>query len=158
LEAIDEDTVLTATPTVVRKKRSGWFGLSKKPVEQSQHPNQREMPSPLSQADDRKERRPSKVLSKLPPPRALPEEPPQSAQSSEFPIRKKRPDGAKSALSRFWGRIGGDRDGVDPSGRFNSIHSVDKRELIYCSREHDHAERVSRLFLFVVVAGAIERR
>jgi hypothetical protein len=119
LEVIDEDTTVSATPTIVRKKRSGWFGLSKKPVELDHSSNGREVSSPLQDSDSRKERKSSRVISKPPPPtlRTLPEEPPASAQSSEFPIRKRRVDGGRHVLSRLWGRIGGEKEDVDQTGR-----------------------------------------
>lgn len=131
LEAIDEDTALPATPAVVRKKRSGWFGLVKKPAEQDQSSDGRDTSSPLPDQYDRKDRRPSKLLSKPPPPpsRPLPEEHPQSAQSSEFPIRKKRADGGKNALSRFWGRIGGEREDGDQTGKSNYTPAYQTGEL-----------------------------
>ena len=104
LAPIDEDTAL-ATPTVVRKKRSGWLGLGRKDVESDvrsdvsvTHPN-------LSTLDDRYERRSSKATanegSKE---KALPDEPPLSAQSSEFPIRKKRFGGGRRGFAKWLGR------------------------------------------------------
>ena len=120
LEAIDEVTALSATPTVVRKKRSGWFGLSKKSAEEDQPQDDREASSPLPETQDRKDRRPSRILSKSPPTIVLPEEPPQSALSSEFPIRKKKIESGRSALSRLWGRFRKEREDVDETGKSNS--------------------------------------
>ena len=126
LEVIDEDTTVSSTPTLVRKKRSGWFGLSKKPVELDHGPTVREVSSPLQETDGRTERKSSRVLSKPPPStlRTVPEEPPPSAQSSEFPIRKRRVDGGKHALSRLWGRIGGEKEDVDQTGKCILLHVI----------------------------------
>ncbi|EME48825.1 hypothetical protein DOTSEDRAFT_162654 [Dothistroma septosporum NZE10] len=75
-----EDTTLLS-PTVVRKKRSGWFGRSKK-GSGAQSPAQ---DSTVGQA--------STVV------------PPGSAQSSEFPIRKSRLGKGKNGLSKWIGRM-----------------------------------------------------
>lgn len=127
LEVIDEDTTISATPTVVRKKKSGWFGLSKKVVEPFHSAYEQDISSPAQDVDGRTERKSSRVLSKLPPPplRTVPEEPPPSAQSSEFPMRKRRVDGGRNALSRLWGRIGGEKEDVDQTGKC-TVHFVFK--------------------------------
>ncbi|KAK5175316.1 serine/threonine-protein kinase gin4 [Saxophila tyrrhenica] len=109
LEVIDEDTTLTATPAVLRKKRSGWFGLGKKVTNQDSKPSPSETPSSFQEIDDRQQRRPSRVLSKPPPEKATSEEPPLSAQSSEFPTRKDKLSGAKKGLSRWLGKKSGDK-------------------------------------------------
>ena len=110
LTAIDENTAMPASPTLVRKKRSGWFGLAKKETDDSSALSGVTTPNTWENLDDRKEGRPSRVLSKPPPAKALPEEPPLSAQSSEFPIRKKRFGGGKSGFSKWLGKIGGNKD------------------------------------------------
>lgn len=97
LTVIDEDSTLPATPTFVRKKKSGWFGLVKKP----------DMDSPTvasisyDDLDNCRQRKPSRVLTKD---KALPAEPPLSAQSSELPIRKKRFGQTKGGFGKWLGR------------------------------------------------------
>lgn len=106
LTAIDENSTLTPTPTIVRKKRSGWFGLAKKPEAESTAPS-----SVLyDDLDDRKQGRPSKGLTKE---KVLPDEPPPSAQSSEFPIRKKRFGGGKGGFGKWLGRKAVEKDETD---------------------------------------------
>ena len=54
------------------------------------------------------------MLSKPPPEQPVTNQPPPSAQSSEFPIRKKKLGGGarigKKGLSRLLGRIGGEKE------------------------------------------------
>ncbi|KAK3721792.1 serine/threonine-protein kinase gin4 [Vermiconidia calcicola] len=107
LEPIDEDTTMSATPTLVRKKKSGWFGLAKKGTEQDRTSTAPATPTTLHDLDDRIQRRPSKVLSKPPP---VGQAPAPSSQSSEFPMRKKKLGGGKSGLSKLLGKIGGEKD------------------------------------------------
>ncbi|KAK4548136.1 hypothetical protein LTR36_010005 [Oleoguttula mirabilis] len=106
LTAIDEDSTLLATPTVIRKKRSGWFGLAKK--------LETESPTVTSisyeDLDDRKQRKPSKVLTKD---KALPAGPPLSGRSSEFPTRKKRFGHGKAGFGRWLGRKAVEKEDVD---------------------------------------------
>ncbi|CAK4031664.1 serine threonine- kinase HSL1 [Lecanosticta acicola] len=83
LHSIDEDSTLT-TPTVVRKKRSGWFGRGKKEDD--------------TEADT--------TAIDTPRQKPLPTEPPLSAQSSEFPVRKHRFVGGKKGFARWIGRMG----------------------------------------------------
>jgi len=106
LEAIDEDHS-TEMPPVVRKKKSGWFGLARKTPELdtvAARPN-----TPLTTLDfnDRISKRSSIVLNKLQNEKPLPLEP-TSAVSSEFPIRKKRFGGGKTGFSKWLGRKGND--------------------------------------------------
>ncbi len=118
LEVIDEDTTLTATPAVVRKKRSGWFELTKKIITQDRKPSTSATPTSFQERDDRQQKRPSRVLSKPPPEKVVPEEPPGSAQSSEFPIRKDKLFGGKSGLSKWLGKKGNAKTEDDgPSGK-----------------------------------------
>ncbi|TKA22853.1 hypothetical protein B0A50_07753 [Salinomyces thailandicus] len=111
LAAIDEDSALPATPTLLRKKRSGWFGLAKKQdldtstVESIQYED----------LDDRKSRRPSTVLTKRE--KAMPAEPPVTVRSNEHPLRKKRFGYGKGGLSKWLGRRAvekGEKDITDP--------------------------------------------
>ncbi|KAK5115405.1 hypothetical protein LTR85_009865 [Meristemomyces frigidus] len=123
LAAIDEDSTLPTTPAVARKKKSGWFGLVK----------EAEMESPTvtsisyDDLDDRKQRRPSRVLTKD---KALPAEPPLSAQSSEFPIRKKRFGQGKGGFGKWLGRKAIEKDDADVTDIGNTTftntnHSID---------------------------------
>ena len=125
LMAIDENSALQPEiPNVVQKKRSGWFGISKKPADQDRSSTDLSVANAWQNLDDRKERRPSRVLSKQPlSDRDLPEEQPPSAQSSEFPIRKQRFDGGKKGLSKWLGKIGGERD--EHKGRAGECHLND---------------------------------
>ncbi|KAF7187403.1 putative serine/threonine-protein kinase HSL1 [Pseudocercospora fuligena] len=109
LESIDEDTTLT-TPTLVRKKRSGWFGRIKRDVEEDGHPGRptsKAARSILTTSDETDARRRSTLLTKdSPNSKSLPDEPPLSAQSSEFPIRKHRFGNSKKGFSKWLGRMG----------------------------------------------------
>ncbi|KAK4508136.1 hypothetical protein PRZ48_001874 [Zasmidium cellare] len=112
LMSIDEESTMM-TPTVVRKKRSGWFGRSKKDATPESKATPTSTPTALDRLDDRQERRQSRILQKhAAPQKALPEEPPMSAQSSEFPIRKKRFGDGKKGFSKWIGRMGREK-GVD---------------------------------------------
>lgn len=112
LTAIDEDSELPSTPTVLRKKKSGWFGLKK-----SETDNQDARPRTpgFEDLDDRKQRRSNRVLGENKVEKALPAEPPLSAQSSEFPLRKKRFAGGKKAFGKWLGRVGGEKEEYDDS-------------------------------------------
>lgn len=109
LASIDEDTAVT-TPTIFRRKRSGWFGRSKKDVDEEAQPR----PSPseagrsaLNRFGERESRRRSTFLSKdSPNNKSLPEDPPLSGQSSEFPIRKHRFGKSKKGFSKWLGLMG----------------------------------------------------
>ncbi|KAM0722783.1 hypothetical protein Q7P37_002225 [Cladosporium fusiforme] len=103
LEAIDEDSVLPI-PTIVRKKRSGWFGRVRKAPEPDIVPMRPETPSGLLDFEERASKRSSNVIARLQKP--LPQEPPGSALSSEFPIRKKRFGGSKNGFAKWLGRKG----------------------------------------------------
>lgn len=85
LTSVDGDTTLM-NPSGVRKKRSGWFGRSKK-----DHGAQDDLPE----------------VSGSPAVKS-----PGSAESSEFPIRKSRLGGGKKGFSKWIGRMGREK-GVD---------------------------------------------
>jgi serine/threonine-protein kinase HSL1, negative regulator of Swe1 kinase len=102
LTAIDEDSTLPVTPTVVRKKRSGWFGLSKKTDNIS--------PTTTGTGLDDPEERRQRNSRILPQDKALPADPPMSEQSSEFPIRKKRFGGGKGGFGKWLGRKAMEKD------------------------------------------------
>lgn len=105
LEAIEEDTTLPAVPTAVHKKRS-WFGLAKTAEEQNPQRSTQSLTT-TTHAQDLKQRRSSRVLSK-PPPSPLgpghPTEQTPSVDSSEFPIRKTRFTGPKRGFAKWLGR------------------------------------------------------
>ncbi|KAK4948967.1 serine/threonine-protein kinase gin4 [Elasticomyces elasticus] len=107
LTAIDEDSTLPATPTVVRKKRSGWFGLSKK-VEASE--GQATPGASMLDLDDRLQKQSSRtpVMEKV-----LPEGPPMSGVSSEFPLRKKRFGAGKGGFGKWLGRKLVEKENLD---------------------------------------------
>jgi len=107
LTAIDEDSIMQATPTAVRKKRSGWFGLAKKT---ETNDGQATAGASMQDLDDRLEKRPSRTPLKE---KALPEEPPASGVSCEFPLRKKRFGGGKGGFGRWLGRKLADKGNVD---------------------------------------------
>ena len=111
LTVIDEDSVLPSTPTIIRKKRSGWFGGFARKLD--------EMDSSLAKRtsrfvglDDRHQRPPRRLP--VQGDKDLPDEPPPSAQPSEFPLRKKRFGGGKGGFSKWLGRKRGDQ--IDDEG------------------------------------------
>jgi hypothetical protein len=91
LESINENSVLT-TPTMVRKKRSGWFGRAKKeenlgtPTQQEKRKSVLQL-NPTSAGD------------------GSANQPPLSSRSSEFPIRKPRPANDKKGFSKWLGKM-----------------------------------------------------
>ncbi|KAK0944047.1 serine/threonine-protein kinase gin4 [Friedmanniomyces endolithicus] len=107
LTAIDEDSIMQATPTAVRKKRSGWFGLAKKSEASD---GQATAGASMQDLDDRLEKRPSRTPLKE---KALPAEPPASGVSSEFPLRKKRFGGGKGGFGKWLGRKLADKENID---------------------------------------------
>ena len=125
LEAIDEDP-LSEMPAAVRKKKSGWFGLARKTPELDAVTSRSNTPSTALDFNERISKRSSIVLNKLQNERSLPIEPPTSAVSSEFPIRKKRFGGGKNGLSKWLGRKGIDSrtDEGDTTGKSNPISSL----------------------------------
>ena len=125
LAVIDEDSTLPTTPTVVRKKRSGWFGPAKKPGEQDRKSSSSATPDALQSLDDRTARRRSRVLSKPPlPEKAPPQEPAVSTPSGEVQIRKRKLGGGKTGLLKWLGRIGGEKDErISHIGRYKT-HGV----------------------------------
>ncbi|TKA69862.1 hypothetical protein B0A55_08926, partial [Friedmanniomyces simplex] len=107
LTAIDEDSALPATPTVVRKKRSGWFGLAKK----AEASERQATPGASTQdLDERLEKQPLRTPAND---KALPAGPPQSGVSSEFPLRKKRFGGGKGGFGKWLGRKLAEKENVD---------------------------------------------
>lgn len=113
LEAIDENEVLPPPARELRKKKSGWFALGKKTAEsESDRPGMTDQAAYVSQGG-RLKRRSSDALSKAPVQKPLPEEPPMSAVSSEFPLRKKRFGGGKRGFSKWLGRLGAEGKGPE---------------------------------------------
>ena len=138
LEAIEEDATLTSTPAVVRKKRSGWFGLAKKPEDQVNESSDPTTPAGLQGLDDRREKRQSRVLSKQPPSRAFLAETPYSAKSDRPTDSKKKLGGGKKAFSRWLGRIGGEEEVPNGPGEFIFLLACShKTELIFRRRRID---------------------
>lgn len=124
LEPIEEDSILPS-PSVVRKKRSGWFGRARKTPEPDLASTIAETPSTILDTGDIATKRSSYVLSKLQKP--LPQDPPVSALSSEFPIRKKRFGGGKTGFSKWLSMRGVDKhDDGDTTGKSltNSLQST----------------------------------
>lgn len=105
LEAIDEDPT-SEMPPAVRKKKSGWFGMARKTPEPNSVTAMPSTPSTTLDFNERISKRSSIVLNKLQNEKPLPLEPPASAVSSEFPIRKKRFGGGKNGFSKWLGRKG----------------------------------------------------
>ena len=56
-----------------------------------------------------------------------------SAQSSEFPIRKKRAEGGRKALSRLWGKIGGEKEDVDQTAVGTTTMTQSSLDSFYSS-------------------------
>jgi serine/threonine-protein kinase HSL1 (negative regulator of Swe1 kinase) len=125
LDAIDEDPV-SEMPTAVRKKKSGWFGLARKTPELDAVPSRPNTPSTALDFNERISKRSSIVLNKLQHEKPLPMEPPTSAVSSEFPMRKKRFGGGKHGFSKWLGRKGADskNEEGDTTGKSKSISSL----------------------------------
>ena len=117
LEPIEEDSILQ-NPTAVRKKKS-WFGLGRKTPEPDFASARPEAPSAAFDLGDPSAKRSSFVLSKLQKP--LPQDPPVSALSSEFPIRKKRFAGGKTGFSKWLSMKSADKnDDGDTTGKSGS--------------------------------------
>jgi hypothetical protein len=125
LEAIDEDP-LSEMPAAVRKKKSGWFGLARKTPELDAVTSRSNTPSTALDFNERISKRSSIVLNKLQNEKPMPMEPPTSAVSSEFPIRKKRFGGGKNGFSKWLGRKGIDskNEEGDTTGKLKPISSL----------------------------------
>lgn len=105
LAPIEEDNILPVE-RVLRKKKSGWFGLARKTPEPDLTPTRPETPSALLELDARSKRRFNALSKSQKQEKPLPVEPPRSALSSEFPIRKKRFGHGKLGFSKWLGRAG----------------------------------------------------
>ncbi|WPG97626.1 Hypothetical protein R9X50_00040600 [Acrodontium crateriforme] len=126
LAAIEENAHLPTELPGVRKKKS-WFGLAKK---QDSVIDDFTVSTNTQLLERRKMKRPSQLVLNE---KALPEDPPLTDESSEFPIRKKRFGSAKIGFSKWLGRqtsgkkdeaIEGDCDDIiQPSGSFDSLFS-----------------------------------
>lgn len=113
LMVIEEDSALLTTPTIVRKKRSGWFGRNKKDGHIEMDTEITLASSALTGHESKGDHRQSQTLiheSAVTGVSSL--EPPASALSSEFPMRKPRFGAGKNGFSKWIGRIGRDK-GVD---------------------------------------------
>lgn len=126
LESIDEDAPLPSPqPAVVRKKKSAWFGLSRKAAEHELLPIRPDTPTAFGDLDDRTTKRQGRLLRKQHvPDKSLPDEPPPSAQSSEFPLRKTRFNGGKKGFSKWLGRFGADGKG-SAGGEYSHFNGDD---------------------------------
>jgi serine/threonine-protein kinase HSL1 (negative regulator of Swe1 kinase) len=98
LEPIEEDSALQSH-AVVRKKKSGWFGLARRTPVPDVIIARSDTPAVALQVGEPSTKRSSYILGRLQKP--LPQDPPVSAVSSEFPIRKKRFGGAKTGFSKW---------------------------------------------------------
>ncbi|KAK3110778.1 serine/threonine-protein kinase gin4 [Teratosphaeriaceae sp. CCFEE 6253] len=108
LTAIDEDSTLpSSTPTIVRKKRSGWFGLAKKPEATE---GQATPGASAQDLDDRLAKKPSRLKMND---KALSNVPPASGVSSELPLRKKRFGGGKGGFGKWLGRKLVEKEAID---------------------------------------------
>ena len=146
LEVIDEDTTLTAAPTTIRKKRSGWFGLSKKPADDDKKSNE-VVDWSLSEQFDLKKKRSSRVLSKSPPPGVTTAVPPPSAQSSEFPIRKEKARGGRQVLSKWLGRKGGNKqEEAGQAGELVSMKWLDSHADVFTAEPKPANASLDSLF------------
>ena len=125
LEAIYEDPD-TEMPPVFRKKKSGWFNLARKTPGLDAVAARPNTPSTVLGFENRMSKRSSVVLNKLQNEKPLPLEPPTSAVSSEFPIRKKRFAGGKTGFSKWLGRKGTDskNEEGDTTGKSELISSL----------------------------------
>ncbi|KAK5115137.1 hypothetical protein LTR62_001834 [Meristemomyces frigidus] len=109
LAVIDEDSMLTATPTMVRKKRSGWFGLADR-----LHLSEGRA-SPGASSDEsynRLQKRPSRLGLQE---HVLPAGAAQSDISKDTPLQKKRFGGGKAGFGKWLGRKLGDKQPGDMS-------------------------------------------
>ena len=114
LEPIEENSILQS-PTAVRKKKS-WFGLARRTPEPDFASARPEAPSAALDLGVPSAKRSSFVLRKLQKP--LPQDPPASALSSEFPIRKKRFGGGKTGFSKWLSMRSADKhDDGDTTGK-----------------------------------------
>jgi serine/threonine-protein kinase HSL1 (negative regulator of Swe1 kinase) len=109
LMVIDEDSTLLTTPTIVRKKRSGWFGRNRSELDTENTLAS----SALAGLESKPDSRQSQTIGNVPTVTS-PAGPAGSASSSEFPIRKPRFGAGKKGFSRWIGKIGRDR-GIDTS-------------------------------------------
>lgn len=125
LAVIEEDTTLPSSPietsAPVRKKRSGWFVRNKRSAEPEPEVDLILARTPPALGRDS---RPSRVLTKTPPEKPLPDAPPPSAQSSEFPHRKNKFVAGKRSFVRWFGKMGAEKDEQeDSAGGFSrSLH------------------------------------
>lgn len=130
LAVIEEDSKLPSmppeTPIVVRKKRSGWFGLNKKANAEDGKADHTSTPYPSQGFDDRRARNQANVLSKTPTERRLPPRPLESGQLSEPQLCKKRSVEGKKGLSRWLGKFGGDKEEEGTNGKAHlADHTLD---------------------------------
>lgn len=126
LSSIREDAPEPETP-VVRKKKSGWFGLSRKNVIENE-PKQSARPTtpsgmPWADLGDRAATPEPGTFAKKAE-KDLPGEPPFSATSSEFPTRAKKEATGKKGFSKWLGKVTGDRKVDDKSQIGGEISAI----------------------------------
>lgn len=122
LAPIEEDKILPLQH-VLRKKKSGWFGLARKAPDPDLIPSRADTPTALLDLDGRTKRRSNVLRMPYKPEKPLPVEPPGSALSSEFPIRKKRFGSGKKGFSKWLGRVGrsgGEQEEGDTAGTWHA--------------------------------------
>lgn len=127
LMVIDEDSTLLTTPTVVRKKRSGWFGRTKKDGEGDTDVTL----ASSAEAQQSQTLTPGNTTFGASPPAG-------SAISSEFPIRKPRFGAGKNGFSKWIGKIGRDKGG--DASTTEAGKSIEGSENDHTANQCDSAE------------------
>jgi serine/threonine protein kinase len=107
LESIAEDSILD-TPTVIRRKRSGWFGL-RKDSGFDEHSEIAGAALPSANAVGEQVEQDRFAVDASTTENSGLQTGPSFAQSDEFPMRKKRPNVAKRGWAKWIGRIGRDK-------------------------------------------------
>lgn len=112
LTVIDEDSTLLTTPTIVRKKKSGWFGRNKK--EDDPEAESTLVASAKTGLESILDNHNSQTLTdEGVTGRSSPADATSSAISSEFPMRRPRVGTGKNGIYKWFGKIGRDKGG-DP--------------------------------------------
>lgn len=154
LISIDEDSAFS-TPAAVRKKRSGWFGRSKK------HDVQELGDDSALPIDEETSRRKSAVLMKASPRvRATEAEAFALAQLGDLPLRKNRFADGKKGLSRWLGKLGkekgvGDTTMTTEAGECESCVML-VVDTDHVHRNHDADEPIPGFLIFLGVASALK--
>lgn len=113
LMVIDEDSTLLTTPTIVRKKKSGWFGRSKKDGRNELETDSTLVPLAFTRLEDQSDPRQSRNSARGGLIRGVSSaEPPAAALPNELPIRKPRFGTGSKGFTRWIGKMGRDK-GID---------------------------------------------